>query len=250
MEGVDAVVHGAALHGIHVGKWSPEDFWAINVTGTFHVFEAAREQGVKRLVLSSTMGVYGESARPTEEAWNIVTEDLPCLPGDVYGMSKVLCEEMGRTYGRRWGVTTVALRLGMFVPEPNLERYGFRLLFGGVDDRDVAQAVLLALTHEPPGGFDLFNVMADVPFTPGDVRALRSDLPSVLERYYPGSIDLFRARGLNLSELVWGRTIWSAEKAKRLLGYRPHYNFDGFLSALRHNDARYYPVASLPWWGV
>lgn len=270
LEGMDAVVHAAALHGIHVGKWKPEDFWAINATGTFHVFEAAREQGVRRVVLCSTMGVYGESARPKEEdAWNIVTEDLPLLPGDVYGLSKRLSEEMGAYYGRCWGITTVALRLGMFVPEPNLERYGFRLLFGGVDDRDVAQAVLLSLTYEPrdastatplwlsnsngnsSSGFDAFNIMADVPFTEADARPLRQDTLSVLERYYPGCTELFHSRDLeDPSKLIWGRTIWSVDKAKRLLGYHPQYNFDGFLRALQNNDADYYPFAGLPWWGV
>ncbi len=250
-EGVDAIVHAAALHGIHLSKWSPQDFWAVNVTGTFNVFEAAREQAIQRLVLCSTMGVYGDSARPKEDAWNVVTEDLPCLPGDVYGMSKLLCEDMGRTYGRRWGVTTVALRLGMFVPEPNLERYGFRLLFGGVDDRDVAQAVVRALTHEPEnGGFDAFNVMADVPFTPADARALKADPAAVLERYFPGCTDLFQARALKPAELLWGRTLWSVEKGKRLLGYQPRYNFNGFLRALKDNDTNYYPFAGLPWWGV
>ena len=250
VEGVDAIVHAAALHGIHQGKWAARDFWEVNATGTFHVFEAARAVGIKQVVLCSTMGVYGESARPREDAWNVVTEDLPCLPGDVYGLSKHLCEEMARTYGRRWGVTTVALRLGMFVPEPNLERYGFRLLYGGVDDRDVAQAALRALSHQPPGGFDFFNVMADTPFTEQDTRALKADPTSVLERYYPGSTELFRSRGLNVSELVWGRTLWSVGKARRLLGYRPQYNFDGFVRALAAGDTGYYPFAGLPWWGV
>lgn len=251
MDGMDAVVHAAALHGIHLSKWTPQDFWDVNVTGTFHVFEAAREQGVKRLILCSTMGVYGDSARPLEDAWNVVTEELPCLPGDVYGLSKLLCETMGRTYARRWGVVTIALRLGMFVPEPSLERYGFRLLFGGVDDRDVAQAVLQSLTFAPEeDGFDAFNIMADTPFTSDDARALRTDAPSVLERHFPGCTALFQERELNASELLWGRTIWSVDRAKRLLGWRPHFNFDGFLRALAAGDKTYYPFAGLPWWGV
>jgi hypothetical protein len=91
----------------------------------------------------------------------------------------------------------------MFVPESNIERYGFRLHFGGVDDRDVAHAALLSLSHTPAGeGFDAFNVMADVSFTVDDSRALRSDPASVLERYYPGSVALFRERGPN--DLVCG----------------------------------------------
>src|SRR5262249_23947267 len=152
-------------------KWTPQDYWAINVTGTFNLFEAGREAGVTRFVLCSTMGVYGASAKPPEDAWAVVIEELPCLPADIYGMSKWMCENLARYSSRRWGITTVALRLGMFVPE-TFERYGFRLLFGGVDDRDVAQAVLRALTYTPADGFDYFDIMADVPFTAADARAL------------------------------------------------------------------------------
>jgi UDP-glucose 4-epimerase len=239
----------AALHGIHRDRWPPQDFWAINDTGTFNVFETAREAGVTRFVLCSTMGVYGESAKLPDDAWAVVTEELPCLPTDIYGMSKWLCENLGRYYSRRWGITTVALRLGMFVPE-TFERYGFRLLFGGVDDRDVARAVLRALMHTPAGGFDAFDIMAEVPFTEADARALHDDLAGTLERYYPGVQALIQERGLNLSELVWGRTIWPIAKAKRMLDYQPQYNFIGFLRALAAGDTAYYPFADLSWWGV
>jgi UDP-glucose 4-epimerase len=250
MAGMDAVVHAAALHGIHMGHWSPQDFWDINVSGTFHVFEAARLEGVNRVVLCSTMGVYGQSAHPLPDAWNVVTEDLPCLSSDVYGMSKVLCEEMGRHYGRSAGITTLALRLGMFVPEPTLERYGFRLLFGGVDDRDVAQAIALCLSSETQERFDAFNVMAEVPFTPEDAAALQKDPVAVLEQYYPGCTDLFRSRGINAPEMIWGRTIWSVEKAKQKIGYDPQYSFSGFCHALTAGGKDYYPPQGLPWWGV
>ena len=156
---------------------------------------------------------------------------------------------MGRYYSRRWEITTVALRLGMFVPE-TFERYGFRLLFGGVDDRDVAQAVLRALTHTPADQFDAFNIMAQVPFTAADVRALHDDLAGTLERSYPGVGSLVQERGLNLADLVWGRTIWPVDKAICVLGYQPQYNFDRFLRALAAGDTSYYPFAGLPWWGI
>jgi nucleoside-diphosphate-sugar epimerase len=47
VDGVSAIVHAAALHGIHLDKWQPEYFWAVNVTGTFNMYEAARVAGVK-----------------------------------------------------------------------------------------------------------------------------------------------------------------------------------------------------------
>ena len=196
------------------------------------------------------MGVYGASATPPADAWAFVSEELPSQPGDVYAMSKYLCEDMGRYYSRRWGIPTVALRLGMFVPEGSIERYGFRLLFGGVDDRDVARAVLLSLSHEPEEGFDFFNIMADVPFTSADAPALQHDPTQVLARFYPNAAQVLEARQLNPKELIWGRTIWSVDKAKRLPGYRPQYNFDGFLRAVGEGDSQYYPLSGTPWWGV
>jgi UDP-glucose 4-epimerase len=70
---------------------------------------------------------------------------------------------MAAFYYRRHGIRTIAYRLGMFVPE-SFVRYGFRLLKGGVDDRDVAGAFLLGL-EDTTITFDAFNVMAEVPFS-------------------------------------------------------------------------------------
>jgi nucleoside-diphosphate-sugar epimerase len=241
VDGADAVVHAAALHGVHLGKWTPHDFWETNVTGTFNVYAA----GPPRVVLCSTMGVYGH--RIEEPA--AIEEGRPVRPGDVYGLSKALCEELARYHARTADVPTVALRLGMFVPE-TFERYGFRLLFGGVDDRDVAQAVLLALEHDPEGGFDFFDVMADTPFRPGDEVELAADAPALLERHWPGIGALVAERRLDLAELIWGATIWPVDKAKQGLGYRPRFGFGEFLDALRRGDESHYPFASLPQWGV
>ena len=216
VDGVDAVVHAAALHGIHLGRWSAEDFWSINVTGTFTVYEAARDAGVDHVVLGSSMVVYGDvggGANP----WQVVTEDSSLRPTNLYGLTKVVSEDIARYHGDAGSISTVSLRLGMFVPE-TFERYGFRLLFGGVDDRDVAQAVVLALAHDPDDGFDCFNVMADTPFSPDETRELASDTSAVLDRHWPGCVELARARGVDLDELIWGRTVWPIEKAKRTLG--------------------------------
>ena len=111
MSGVDAIVHAAALHGIHLAKWRPEDFWAINVTGTFNVYEAAREAGIKRVVLCSTMGVYGDSARAADDAWSVVDESNALWHGDVYGRSKKLRVDSAAVYARTRGFPYVSRRL-------------------------------------------------------------------------------------------------------------------------------------------
>ncbi len=248
MAGVDAVVHGAALHGVHLDSWPAGDFWSINTGGTFTVYDAARAAGVRHVVLASSMVVYGGVGGEADR-WGIRTEESPFRPEDVYGLTKVVTEETARFYASVHGVNTVALRLGMFVPE-TFERYGFRLLFGGVDDRDVGQAVALALHQEPAGGFAAFDIMADSGLSAEDLPRLDADLRGTLEERWPGTPGLVAEHGLDLNELIWGRLIFPVNRARTQLGYRPAYDFTAFLEAWRRGDQGHYPRAGEKWWGV
>lgn len=145
MRGVAGVIHAAAWHGMHLREHSHDEFWDLNVRGTYHVYEAAAAAGVRAIVFSSTMGVDGASGRPSDRGPAIhVTEDMPLLPDDIYGLSKVIGEEISETYSRMAGIAGIALRYGMFVPEP-FDHAGIRFLYGGVDARDVARANVVAL---------------------------------------------------------------------------------------------------------
>lgn len=248
VEGVDAVVHAAALHGIHLQAWPAEDFWSINVTGTFNVYDAARRAGVRHVVLGSSMVVYGDVGGG-DDPWQVVTERTPLRPTNLYGLTKVLSEDIARYHATAAGIQTVALRLGMFVPE-TFERYGFRLLFGGVDDRDVASAVVRALQHAPEGGFDAFDIMADSGLTADDLPGLDTDVAAVLEQRWPGLTALAEDRGLDVPSLVWGRRLYPVEHARSVLGYEPRYDVSAFVDALRRDDPGHYPYADEPWWGV
>ncbi|MFD1734318.1 NAD-dependent epimerase/dehydratase family protein [Deinococcus malanensis] len=249
-EGVDAIVHGAALHGVHLGNHSRDEFWTLNVEGTYHVYEAAREHSIRKVLLCSTMGVYGESVSTPEHSVAVVTEQLPTLPTDFYGLTKTLSEEIACFYARSHGIQTIAYRLGMFVPEDFL-RYGFRLLKGGVDDRDVAQAFLLGLANDTVV-CDAFNIMAEVPFTQEQWPSWREDPVAFLDSQYPGLSQLVTQKGGSLAELstMWGHTYWSVMKAKAELGYQPQYNFPEFYAALKAGNDAHYPFANLPWWGT
>jgi nucleoside-diphosphate-sugar epimerase len=250
VQGVDVIVHAAALHGIHLTNHSRQDYWNLNVAGTFYIYEAAREASINKIVLCSTMGVYGASVKETENGFAVVTEDLPLRPRDFYGESKKLCEDLAEFYSRNHGIRTIAYRLGMFVPETFI-RYGFRLLKGGVDDRDVAQAVLLALVNDTIA-FDAFNIMADVPFSREEFPEWKNNPQALLEKHFPRIREFVKTHGETLGELgrMWGWTYWSIEKANQLLGYMPQYNFPQFYEALERGDETYYPYANLPWWGV
>jgi nucleoside-diphosphate-sugar epimerase len=246
--GMDAVVHGAALHGIHLESWSAEDFWSINADGTFTVYQAAHAAGIEHMVLASSMAVYGVGAGDPDR-WTVVPENAPTRPADLYGLTKVVAEDTARFYAEAHQMTTVALRLGMFVPE-TFARYGFRLLFGGVDDRDVGEAAALALAHRAQNQFASFNIMADNALTPDDIEGLDADLASTLERLWPGTLDLVAERGAQLDDLIWGGALYLVDKARAELGYRPRYDFAAFLGAWRRGDTGHYPYAHRDWWGA
>ncbi len=233
VEGADFVVHAVAVHGIHLGSHSRRDFYDLNLTGTFNVWEAAVEAGVKGVVFSSTMGVYKPYNKPlSEERVAALHEGLPLQPGDIYGYTKVAGEEMCRLYGREYGIPSVGLRYGMFVPEPFF-RYGIRLLYGGVDTRDVARAVMASLETLAAGEihWGAFNVESAVPFTEEDGPQLHEDPLPVLDKYYPGATDLLRERGVE--SLAPIREYYPMEHAAEVLGFHPECNFNRWLERLR-----------------
>ncbi|MBA3779552.1 MAG: NAD(P)-dependent oxidoreductase [Chloroflexi bacterium] len=233
VHGVGAIVHAAAWHGVHLREHPAEDFWDLNVLGTRHVYEAAVEHGIKRVVFSSTMGVYGESRRPEADGPAVrIHEDLPRCPGEIYGLSKVLGEELAAYHERAHGIRGVALRYGMFVPEP-FGHYGIRMLYGGVDERDVAAAVLASLRRleREEGSFAAYNIESALPFDEDDGQALRDDPVAAIRRHWPDAPSLLEAADLK----PWGpiNEVFDIAKAGDELDWRPRYNFDQFLEALR-----------------
>jgi nucleoside-diphosphate-sugar epimerase len=100
VDGVDAVVHAAALHGIHRGHWRPRDFWAINVDGTFNLYEAAAAK-VAKVVLASSMAVYGQSLQLPADAWASSLRTARSCP-----MTSTACRS---GWVRSWPATTPAV---------------------------------------------------------------------------------------------------------------------------------------------
>ena len=232
VDGVDAIIHAAAWHGVHLRDHPPRDFWELNVDGTFNVLEAAAEAGVGRFVLSSTMGVYGSSSRPDPDGPAVrVHEHLPLRPGDIYGESKVIAERLAAFYEESRGIRAIALRYGMFVPEP-FGHYGVRMLYGGVDERDVATANIAALRRmETPGRFAAYNVFSPLPFTDDDLEPLRTDPIAAVRHHWPDAEQVLEAVGTKLGGPIG--TVYDSSRAQRELGWQPRFSFATFLAGAR-----------------
>ena len=119
-DGIDTVVHLAA----YLGE-DPAGHLSTNVTGTYHVFEAARAAGVRRVVYASsgaTVTGY-ETDEPyramIEARWDdvpadrpTITHDDPIRPNGLYAATKVFGEALARHYADSHGLSMICLRIG------------------------------------------------------------------------------------------------------------------------------------------
>ena len=102
--GVDFVLHHAALGSVPLSIEDPLGTHAVNVQGTLHVLQAAREGAVKRFVFASSSAVYGD--QPGES----MTEDSIGRPLSPYAASKRMNEIDADVFARCYGLASVGLR--------------------------------------------------------------------------------------------------------------------------------------------
>lgn len=147
-EGVDAIVH---LGGVSVER-PFEDILDANIRGTFHVYEAARQQGVKRIVFASSNHVTGFYPQGVE-----LDTHAQRRPDGYYGLSKAYGEDMATFYFHRYGIETVSLRIGSSFPEPRNRR----MLSTWLSYPDLEHLVARALLAEDVGHSVVYGVSAN-----------------------------------------------------------------------------------------
>jgi UDP-glucose 4-epimerase len=103
LKDADGVFHFAALWLLQCHDF-PRAAFDVNIRGTFNVLEACVQQGVQRLVYSSSASVYGDAV---EEP---MTEDHPFNNENFYGATKIAGEAMARAFHHRYGLNVVGLR--------------------------------------------------------------------------------------------------------------------------------------------
>lgn len=115
-DAVDALVAGCQAI-VHLGGVSVErpfeEVLQANIRGVFHVYEAARRHGVRRMVFASSnhvTGFYKQGERLDAHA--------PRRPDGYYGLSKSFGEDMAQFYFDRYGIETVSIRIGSSFPAP------------------------------------------------------------------------------------------------------------------------------------
>ncbi len=147
-EGMDAVVHLAADPRTFA-PW--ESVLHANIIGTYNVFEAARQAGVRKIVFASTNHVMGMYDR--DQQWPVYSHQ-PVRPDSLYGVSKAFGEALGRYYADRYGISVICLRIGWFLPGPTDEISRWMWL----SPRDCAQVIWRAI--ETDLGFGIFYAIS------------------------------------------------------------------------------------------
>jgi uronate dehydrogenase len=142
VRGVDAVVH---LAGISL-EASFEKILRANIEGTHHLYEAAREEGVKRVVFASSNHAVGYTPAPGEGE-PLIPVETPRRPDTFYGLSKAFGEDLAQLYWDRHGLETVSVRIGSCFPEPTT----VRMLSVWMSPADGARLFHAALTAENVG---------------------------------------------------------------------------------------------------
>ena len=144
---------GAAV--VHMGGVSTEQPWepilAGNIIGAVNLYEAARQQGVKRIIFASSNHVTGFYRQD-----EVIGPKTAPKPDGFYGLSKAFGEDLAQLYWDRWGIETVSLRIGSSFTEPRDRR----MLATYLSYDDLERLVVAALTA-PIVGHSIIYGMSD-----------------------------------------------------------------------------------------
>ena len=214
--GFDAIVHLGAIPA--PGLLPDAATFHNNMLSTYSVFQAARRAGIKKLVYASSETVLGLPF-DIDPPYLPVDEEYPARPESTYSLVKHLEEQMA-VQMTRWDpeLSITALRFSNVMDPDDYEAFpSFDAdatlrkwnLWGYIDGRDGAQAVLRALENASPG-FETFIIAA------ADTVMSRSSADLAAE--------VFPSVALNM-DVGEHETLLSIDKARRLLGYSPEHTW-------------------------
>ncbi|MFJ6536525.1 NAD-dependent epimerase/dehydratase family protein [Paenarthrobacter sp. NPDC091711] len=214
--GLDAIVHLAAIPA--PGLAPDAAIFENNMVSTYNVFQAARRAGIKKVVYASSETVLGLPFE-IDPPYIPVDEEYAARPESTYSLVKHLEEQMAIQL-TRWDpdLSITALRFSnvmdpedydafpSFDSDATLRKWN---LWGYIDARDGALAVVRALEHGEPG-FEAFIIAAA-----DTVMSRRS--AELAAEVFPG-VEV-------LKELGEHETMLSIDKARRLLGFEPEHSW-------------------------
>ncbi len=218
----ESVIHLAGMAAVGPSVGQAALYTQVNVLGSINVLDAARDTGVRHVVVASSSTVYGDTGGTA------FREDQPLNPMSPYGATKAAVEAMGQSYASLYDLPVTALRFfNAYGPRvrPDLATYRFvdavhrgipiQLRGDGSVQRDytyigdTVAGILAAL--DSPDGFRVFNLGNEHPVV---IRDLIRVVERIVER--PAIITQLPALRADLPV-----TFADNSKARAALGYHP-----------------------------
>lgn len=224
LEGADAVIHLAAIP--NPVSHPPEVVFGNNVISHYNILEAAASRGIKKVATASSISGYGFAwaTRRLAPYYLPLDEEHPMIPDEVYGLTKVVGEDVCAMFHRRTGMQAVNLRFG-YVAKPDdyagriramqeEPELGRKDLWSYVDVRDVAAACRLAVERD---GLRDEAFIINNPDT-----CMRTPTLELLRQYWPEIADI-------RADLPGTTGLYNIGKAERMLGWKPVHNWRMYL---------------------
>ncbi|MCS7207088.1 MAG: NAD(P)-dependent oxidoreductase [Dehalococcoidia bacterium] len=178
--GKEVVIHLAG----HLGEdW--EGNLHTNIIGTYHVYEAARQHGVRRIIYASSGAVIGgwEREEPYKALvegrypdvpfpWRLVDHETPIRPRSLYGCGKAWGEILGRYYADAFGISVLCLRIGHVTAEDRPTRLPADWA-NWCSQRDIGQLIERCVEAPPTLRFAIFYGLSDNPWRYRDIEYAR-----------------------------------------------------------------------------
>ncbi len=226
LAGADAVVHMGAW--ANAGMVPDVRTYGDNTAGTYNVFQACADLGVRRVVSASSNQVYGFFSAPPLYA--PIDEAHPTRPVNSYALSKLAGEQAAEYFSCTRGMEILSFRImGARVPSElpgdiaqikSDEGAATKLLWTRSDARDIALACRLAVEVERVAS-GAYNIT-------GPRVVLEAETRELLTRYCPSA----EVR----EELVGAAAPLSCQNARRAFGYQPRYAWSEYTYHLEDNE--------------
>jgi len=207
---------------VHLGAWADAGVvpdtrtYGDNVRGTFNLFQACADLGIRRVVSASSAQVYGLAKAPP--LYVPMDEAHPLRPANCYALSKMAGEQAAEYFAARWGLTILSFRfMGVRAPaklDPEMDQIAqdpgsdARLLWTRTDARDAALACRLAVEAE-----EVFSGPYNIT---GPRVAPSEPTAALVERTFGERTEVRSALPDHLSPL-------SCARAEAAFGYRPRF---------------------------
>lgn len=218
---IDCIVHIAAWHGYHefTQQKNVNEFWDLNVTGTFNVFQAALEHNVKNIILISSESVSDHKG--------------------IYGWTKILSEQIAQRYFAHHRLNVLTLRPRAFIPYWNRDVYKSYIEWakwywkGAVHIQDVAQAVIQGIELLAKKTLDkhlILPIDGAYQYTQHDLLHWdKNGSGETFKKYYEKFYDTALRFGL---DPALKPTIQDMSETTQWLGYVPQYSLMNLLEDL------------------